>query len=65
MDRVAFDFETGEVIWDTDGQKGTEIDPDLAEKKAAILAAAGYEQVDIKAELRGLLKDLGIDGNIG
>lgn len=28
-DKVTFDFDTGEIIFDTHGQKGIEIDPDL------------------------------------
>lgn len=44
--RVTLDFETGEITWDTPSQKGTEFCPDLKERKAAILAAMGYEVVD-------------------
>ena len=47
MDRVTLDFETGKITWETDSQKGTEFDPDLQQKKAAILAAMGYETVDL------------------
>ena len=64
MDKVTFDFENGKIIFDTDTQKGTEIDPDLKNKKAAIMAAAGYEIVDVedfKASMREILKELGRD----
>ena len=45
-DKVTLDFETGMITWDTDSQKGTEFCPDLKGRKAAILAAMGYETVD-------------------
>lgn len=32
MDRVTFDFETGEIIFDCDGHKGVEFDFNLKEK---------------------------------
>ena len=47
-DRVTFDFETGEIIFDTNGQKGSEIDPDLKNKRKAIMAAAGFDEIDMK-----------------
>jgi hypothetical protein len=47
MYRVTLDFENNTVEWDTDAQKGTEHCPDLHDRKAAILAAMGYEQYDI------------------
>jgi len=47
MDKVTLDFENNIVEWDTDAQKGTEYCPDLSERKAAILAAMGYETWDI------------------
>ena len=45
-DKVTLDFETGMITWDTNSQKGTEFCADLAERKAAILAAMGYESVN-------------------
>lgn len=65
-DRVTFDFETGEIIFDTDCQKGNEIDPDLKNKKSAIMAAAGYEDIDMKdlrKEVNALFNVLGF-GNV-
>lgn len=56
-DRVTFDFVTGEIIFDTDHQTGTEIDPDLKSKKSAIMAAAGFEVVDGK-EIREFAEQL-------
>ena len=49
MDKVTLDFEGGIITWDSDIQKGTEHCPDLAERKASILAAMGYEQWDAGA----------------
>ena len=46
-DKVTFDFGTGEIIFDTPGQKGMEIDPDFREKREAIMAAAGYGQTTV------------------
>lgn len=63
MDRVTFDFETGEIIFDTDTQKGIEIDPTLKEKRTAIMTAAGYEEIkmqDLLQELDERLTDAGI-----
>ena len=63
MDRVTFDFETGEIIFDTDAQKGIEIDPTLKEKRTAIMTAAGYEEIkmqDLLQELNERLTDAGI-----
>ena len=65
MDRITFDFETGEIIFDTDAQKGTEIDFDLKEKRAAIMAAAGYEQINLKdfrKEINSMFRDMGYKG---
>jgi hypothetical protein len=47
MDKVTLDFENNIVEWNTDSQKGTEHCPDLHERRAAILAAMGYEQYDL------------------
>jgi hypothetical protein len=61
-DKVTFDFENGKIHFDTDSQQGTEIDPDLKKKKAAIMAAAGYEMVDVedfKESIRDILRKLG------
>jgi hypothetical protein len=47
MDKVTLDFENNTVEWDNDTQKGTEHCPDLHDRKAAILAAMGYELYDL------------------
>lgn len=63
MDKVTFDFETGEIIFDTDTQKGIEIDPTLKEKRTAIMTAAGYEEIkmsELMQELNDRLKEAGI-----
>lgn len=64
MDRVTFDFETGEIIFDTDGQKGVEIDLELKNKRGAIMAAAGYEQIpmsELRDEINQLCAEMGIN----
>ena len=64
-DRVTFDFETGEIIFDTDGQQGIEVDLHLRDKRAAIMAAAGYEQTsmtDFRKEVNALFRELGFSG---
>lgn len=66
-DRVTFDFETGEIIFDIDAQKGVEVDLHLREKRAAIMAAAGYDQVsvaDLCKEINDALRGMGFSGNI-
>lgn len=65
-DKVTFDFENGKIIFDTDAQKGVETDLELKDKKAAIMAAAGYELVDMqdfKNDVNKVLKDLGFGDN--
>lgn len=47
-DRITLDFESGTIIWDTPAQKGEEFCPDLSERRAAVLEALGYEQVDFQ-----------------
>lgn len=49
--KVTLDFETGMITWDTDHQKGIEIDYDLAKKESAILAAMGYSKMDFTPEI--------------
>lgn len=64
-DRVTFDFETGEIIFDTDGQKGVEVDLNLRDKRSAIMAAAGYEQTsmtDFRKEVNAMFRELGFSG---
>jgi len=64
MDRVTFDFETGEIIFDTPGQKGVEIDSKLKEKRAAIMAAAGYETIsgiDFRKFINDMCAEMGLN----
>lgn len=64
-DRVTFDFETGEIIFDTDGQQGVEVDLNLREKKTAIMKAAGYESTnmaDFRKEVNAMFRELGFSG---
>lgn len=61
-DKLTFDFGTGEIIFDTPGQKGMEIDPDFREKREAIMAAAGYGQTSMsnfRKEVNAMFRDLG------
>lgn len=60
MDWIKFDFEAGTIEFENKAQKGTHIVPDLAEKKLAILEAAGYVQFDT-SELLEDLKKIGLD----
>ena len=67
MDKVTFDFENGKIIFDTDGQQGIESDSELKSKKAAIMAAAGYEIIDMqdfKNDVNKMLKELGFGDNV-
>ncbi len=41
-DKITFDFENNEVIFDTDLQQGVFYDSELKVKKYSIMAAAGY-----------------------
>ncbi len=62
-DRVTFDFETGEIIFDMDCQKGIEVDPDLKNKRTAIMASAGYDVLDMRdfrKELNAFLRGIGL-----
>lgn len=52
--KVTLDFEKNEVIWDTDSQKGIEFCPDLAARKPQILAAMGYETVDMSSAVNAV-----------
>lgn len=45
-DKITLDFENNTIIWDTDNQQGTETYIGLQEKKEAVLAAIGYEEID-------------------
>lgn len=63
-DKVTFDFEINEIIFDTIAHKGIIASHGLAEKKAEILKAAGYKMTsmdDFRAEINNLFSDLGLD----
>ena len=47
MDKVTLDFENGTIEWNTDGQKGTEVYPELKSHRKAILAVLGYDEFDV------------------
>lgn len=64
MDRVTFDFETSEVIIYSKSQQGSEYVPHLKDKKSAIMAAAGLEEIsmaELRDEINRLCIDLGLD----
>lgn len=61
--KVTFDFESGEVIFDTDGQKGVEIFADLKDRQAAIMAAAGFEMIssqELRNDMNKMFDELGL-----
>lgn len=63
MDRITFDFETGEITFDCDAQKGVEIDVNLKQKREAIMAAAGYETIkmsDLAKEVNAICRQAGL-----
>lgn len=64
MDRITFDFETGEIITQNDAQEGSMIDLGLKERKMAILEAAGLEVVpaeELADAVDEMFKELGFD----
>lgn len=61
--KVTFDFENGEVIFDTDGQRGVEIVADLKDRQAAIMAAAGFEMIssqELRNDINKMFDELGL-----
>lgn len=63
-DRITFDFETGEIIFDCPGKNGVEIDLSLRDKKKAIMASAGYETIpmsELREDINSLFQSLGLD----
>ena len=46
-DKVIIDFEKEMVTWETSAQQGTETCPGIAARKSQIIAAMGYESVNI------------------
>jgi hypothetical protein len=64
MDRVTFDFETGEITFESEGQKGVQIDFNLKEKKQAIMASAGFDAItmlELRSEINDLFQSLGLN----
>lgn len=63
-DYIKFDFANNKIEVRNIGEQGTIEIPDLAEKRAAIYAAAGLEQIpadELKADINSLFKQLGLD----
>ena len=47
MDKITLNFETGDVIFERDGQYSNIFFPDLRERRAQILEAIGAKEVDM------------------
>lgn len=63
-DYITFDFANGKIEVCSSGEQGIIEMPDLADKRAAIYAAAGLEQIDgeeLRADVRALFHSLGLD----
>lgn len=66
-DYVKFDFANNKIEVRNSGEQGTIEMPDLADKRAAIYAAAGLEQIDgeeLRSDVRALFHSLGLDVEI-
>lgn len=63
-DYITFDFANDEIKVHNSGETGTLTMPDLSEKRAAIYAAAGLEQIDgkeLRSDIRALFQSLGLN----
>ena len=63
-DYVKFDFANNKIEVRNSGEQGTIEMPDLADKRAAIYAAAGLEQIggeELRSDVRALFRSLGLD----
>ena len=66
-DYITFDFANGKIEVRNVGEQGTIEMPDLADKRTAIYAAAGLEQIDgeeLRSDVRALFHSLGLDVEI-
>ena len=64
MDRIIFDFENGEIIINNSGQDSVLADPEIKNKKSAILSAAGLEEIsgdELRNDINELFEQLGIN----
>lgn len=62
-DYITFDFANGKIEVHNSGEQGTIEMPGLAEKRAAIYAAAGLEKIDgeeVRSDIRALFQSLGL-----
>ena len=65
-DYITFDFANGKIEVRNSGEQGTIEMPDLADKRTAIYAAAGLEQIDgeeLRSDIQALFHSLGLDVN--
>lgn len=63
-DYITFDFANGKIKVHNSGETGTLDVPDLAEKRSAIYAAAGLDQIDgeeLRSDMRNLFQSLGLN----
>lgn len=63
-DYITFDFANGKIKVHNSGETGTIEMPDLAEKRTAIYAAAGLNQIDgeeLRSDVRALFQSLGLN----
>lgn len=62
-DYITFDFANGKIEIHNSGEQGTIEMPGLAEKRAAIYAAAGLENIageEVRSDIRALFQSLGL-----
>lgn len=62
--RVTFDFDTNEVEYEFGEENGIQIQPDLKDRKEAIMKAAGFENInmeELRTDINALFADLGIE----
>lgn len=63
-DYITFDFANGKIEVHNSSETGTLDMPDLAEKRTAIYAAAGLDQIDgeeLRSDIRALFQSLGLN----
>ena len=63
-DFIKFDFANGKIEVRSSGEQGIIEMPDLADKRAAVYAAAGLELIngaELRTEARALFQSLGLD----
>lgn len=62
MDKITFDFESGTISFVSGEQRGELVQPDLIERKGAIIEAAGLEIIplsELRQEINKMFTELG------